>query len=265
MKRFRQYLEEDAKRDTAFRVIADKLYIRVYNLLKNPSQRFKYVFLGKRSDEGPLFYCLELIKVQGASERFNKLNLTIEMKEGSTIRPSGEKKFTHGSFSTTIENKDLIIIYALPPAWDFNKRSNDGKVAGKFKKQRETFIHEVIHLMDKKRWKNPDNYFDKIDKVYQSTSDYMSNPKEFNAFYQAAVSYFEKVVYNEMSLEQRMNLVKLREKDYIWFLDLIRKYADIDRYDEKYKKKWIKRLTGFWDHLMKRIKIEIKEYEFKYA
>ena len=141
---------------------------------------------------------------------------------------------------------------------------------------KHVFIHEFIHYLDylrRKKERDPKYEMEIVDVGARKPSTvtqeekrtkYLSTPSEFNAWYQAStqdlenfldevVEYFPDDIEEYMATKQRFIKKALelfsskylaKGKPFLW---------DVDLLDDKYRRKLLKRLNGFYDYYLDKI------------
>ena len=145
----------------------------------------------------------------------------------------------------------------------------------------DIFIHEFIHYLDTMRRKKPyklkmvDVGEEKAKQKYRQKTmtpdtrhtEYLSSPKEFNAWYQASIQSLEKFLDDVVELFPENLDAHLGTEQK--FIDTALKMFNQERpthkghpmwkvnlLDEKYRRKLLKRLHGFYDYYVKKIQNE---------
>ena len=125
------------------------------------------------------------------------------------------------------------------------KEPNDDSKIGNLWKS--SIIHEFIHYLDRKRYKNFD-YKTKND----TASEYFNNPAEFNAYYQE----FSTRLFKDVFVGDMLPLFKEKFKNYNDFKDYVIQVYDKDwikHLNDTNKKKLDKRLYNQYVEFLKRV------------
>ena len=103
-----------------------------------------------------------------------------------------------------------------------------------------SFIHEFIHAIDDVRLKNYRGR--KESQLNLNNTEYLSDPLEFNAWFQSNIYDFDKDANNEPELKRNWKLF------YSYVLDCL---PFVKEYNEKYRRKFDVRLWKYWNEFIK--------------
>lgn len=114
--------------------------------------------------------------------------------------------------------KDNITVYGLPYMNGKEARTKEEAVDGvedAFRYYQSTIVHELIHYLDQKRYRDG-----KKPKTYDSKKEegkYVSSPHEFNAFYQSWALFMEDKFQNQVLDEAEVGSLKALDRFYLYF------------------------------------------------
>jgi hypothetical protein len=124
---------------------------------------------------------------------------------------------------------------------------------------KQIFTHEFIHYLDRLRRKKQIP-FEKLKELNRkkTPSEYLSDPDEFNAWYQEKVSELDRLI-TKVGEKAPHLLTENWLTTFKDFMQLVRTQFttgpikwDLDILDEKYQRKLKKRLYGLWQHYQQR-------------
>lgn len=186
--------------------------------------------------------------------------------EDLTVYLDSTRKGTRGSFG--IDKSEFVVapyvleLYAIPEYfWEYESERQPEELPFVINHRKDTFVHEFIHYLDRKRRTTPEigegeqKHFEKrkTDPVA-----YLSNPQEFNAWYQALVGKVEDTFQEDSDDPYQRTWIKEKLDSYNSFYAYV-KYVnewlgiewDIDKLEPKWQRKLKKRLYGLWQNLRK--------------
>lgn len=143
-------------------------------------------------------------------------------------------------------NDPIMLLGMLMPGQRIGDQYRHALEDLKSNKWRDTFIHEYIHYLDFLRSKgkySPDT----ADMLVQSYEKYVSNPGEYNAYFQQA-GFAILAALEKMSKEERADLLSSYEKFKKKFINISAK-EPLSNMDEKYSKKLDKRIYRLYKSL----------------
>lgn len=151
-----------------------------------------------------------------------------------------------------------IVLNVIPDEWALKDEAEQVEMLPHLYFERE-FIHEFIHYLDRKRRQSPISERGKQRRQQQDLStpeglqQYLSNPEEFNAWFQQQAHQIEKEL-RSFGPKARDLLQKFWLRDFHTFRDRALKAMEDDgwvvqRLDARYRRKLLKRLYGLWQQL----------------
>ena len=124
-----------------------------------------------------------------------------------------------------------------------------------FMNHENSFIHELVHAVDNKRLKNYKGR--KKSQLDMDNKSYLSDPLEFNAWFQSNIQEFDGIQTLEKDFGRNWNTF------YSYVLDCLPFVKD---YNEKYRRKFDVRLWKYWNEFIKEgSKKQVKEAKFNYG
>ncbi len=241
-----QYRAADSSVDREYRQEAKKAYQDLIRYLKKPDPAVDELMHG----EGYILYFdqvdprYEKLVIQWKSS-YKRKSLGTFTERANWLYPESRDyavtMYTLGdNFFTTEDNYEKPLYDSLQNIWTVTHE--------------QIFVHEFIHYLDRLRRKKqiPFKSLKELG-TQKTTTEYLSDPDEFNAWYQQKVAELEDVV-NAVGEAAPDVLVKNWLSAFDDFMKLARtQFAsgvvgwDLDSLDKKYKQKLLKRLYGLWD------------------
>lgn len=191
--------------------------------------------------------------------------------------PRGNRGPTGVHSSSPLLKKAQITIGAVPPE-DLEKEDQFGSVRKVYPNEqldilrknvpKTVFVHEFIHHLDYLRRKGEQRKPEWKDvgapRKQRTRTEYLSTPPEFNAWYQASIreledyldevaEFFPEDLNDYMSTKQRFvdkalelfsSKYLAKGQSFLW---------DVDLLDDKYRRKLLKRLHGFYDYYVQKL------------
>jgi len=159
-----------------------------------------------------------------------------------TLRPTGEK---HGFLAKHKHLKAPMLIFSV-----LKKPFSTVGLASRV--THTIFAHEVTHYLDELRTKghkqSSSKKFDAGD-----VGAYFNDPYEYNAYYQEALTTIHSLLeMEEVPLDVKRTLLGSFEKFKAQILDKLGPVL-LEHLDDRFKKKLLKRLYGFWSHYKERL------------
>lgn len=115
------------------------------------------------------------------------------------------------------------------------KKVIQNELSAYFSYNKEAFIHELTHVIDFTRLKNYKNK--QIIQYNLSNEEYLSNPLEFNAWFNAKIAQYDNM----------LQLIPEFKNSWKEFYDyIINEFDFITQYNTKYRRKFDKRLYQYW-------------------
>lgn len=109
-----------------------------------------------------------------------------------------------------------------------------------FMNEENTFLHEFTHAIDEYRLKNYKGR--KVAQEKQTTTDYLNDPLEFNAWFQSNIQEFDGIQTFEKEFGKDWNL---------FYGFVLNSLPFVKEYNEKYRRKFDVRLWKYWNEFIK--------------
>jgi len=173
-----------------------------------------------------------------------------------------------GAASGTASGRDVIMLPTLKGPYDKTY------VADRTSSSRQKFVHEFVHTMDKKRYKADTVLKAKDAADRGDMGNYYRSPEEFNAFFQDGAHAIELAVKSLASFDPGLrpriikNMVGRNKREFIakatrgsalgkWNDEFVKSIMG----SKKWKRKFLKRLSGLYDYLKDKYDPEFDEGE----
>lgn len=124
-----------------------------------------------------------------------------------------------------------------------------------FMNEENTFLHEFTHAIDEYRLKNYKGR--KVSQEKQTTTDYLNDPLEFNAWFQSNIQEFDGIQTFEKEFGKDWNL---------FYGFVLNSLPFVKEYNEKYRRKFDVRLWKYWNEFIRDGgKKQVSEAKFNYG
>jgi len=254
---FKQFLVEDAQSDKVARDIALKVFDRLNGLFNSKKSLLEVSTLVK-SDGKAVGIAIPFNNVKRGLAMFKDDNIAVTLQ-----KVVSNENITIKGLIEPLKNGRVIRLYCLPENYVVSIE-NMKEMKKLFEKNKETFLHEFIHFLDSKRWKED---FFKSGTLELAKSgditDYISSDKEYNAYAQQIIFKIDNIL-NKLKPEAKLAFIMKAGKDWLGkadenktynFFTIFVKESPIFRsWNGDVQKKFLKRFYGY---------IQLKVEEFK--
>lgn len=237
--------EADAKRDNKVRKNLKNIFVDIlHNIKEGVYDNVK----GSEHGFGLYINISDLVKKY--FPKYNKDDLIIMLGERQT-RLNGSYNYKNNIIKLNCIPLNLLSELALLHTSNKQKMIDyiKGRVYTYFISMEDTFVHEMTHALDNSRYKNNDKIESarKKNNRTKSYKEYMSTPAEFNAWFTGVLADNEEIL-----------------EDIFWKKDnwkefysyIIQKFDFVKYLDEKYRRKFDKRIYQYWKYNIKPRKYE---------